>query len=714
MATFRALLDSQVAHEHTGPDGCPACVQLLHQATELYHGNFLAGLAIPDSPPFEEWHHSQQEQLHIQTLDSLSLLADLYAAGGADAQAQQCARRQLQLEPWREIAHQQLMRALARSSQRAAAIGQYRACHQILEAELGIAPDATTIALYEQIRNDRLARQPGGQAPPAAASPDPAWHGVPETGPLYGRAAELARLQGWLAHDRARVVAVLGMGGIGKTALAAAAAGAAGAHYDAVIWHSLLNAPPLSDILRATLQALLGHPQPALPASLDEQLALLLAELRRRRCLLVVDNLESILDSRQAGAYRAGCERPNKLAGLEADALGVHSLRLAGLDPAAAQALIEARGLPGQAVAAGALAAHYSGNPLALKLVAQTVRELFGGDINAFLATEAPIFGAIRAVLDQQFARLSDLEREILTWLAIEREPTSMPALRANLVDAGTPRDFVEALRALQRRSLLEQAGSAPDASPAAPPIRPPEQGAGAAFFLQHVIMEHATDRLVEEVCREIADGRPDLLNRHALFKAHARAYVRQSQERRILQPIAERLVARLGQAGLEAQLRHLLATLRSHAVRTPGYAADNILNLLLHLGVDLRGYDFSQFSVWQAYLRGAALPEVNFSQADLAGSVFSDSFGSVYAVALSPDGERVAAGTASGEIRMWQVADGQPYLTLQGHTGTVWSVCFSPDGRILASVGDDQTVRLWDVATGQRLATLLGHSAVI
>ncbi len=55
----------------------------------------------------------------------------------------------------------------------------------------------------------------------------------------------------------------------------------------------------------------------------------------------------------------------------------------------------------------------YSGNPLALRLVAQTVREVFDGDIRAFLKAEAPIFDDIGAVLNQQVARLSALEREL-------------------------------------------------------------------------------------------------------------------------------------------------------------------------------------------------------------------------------------------------------------------------------------------------------------
>ena len=98
------------------------------------------------------------------------------------------------------------------------------------------------------------------------------------------------------------------MGGVGKTALAATAVHAVAAHFEIVIWRSLLNAPPLDEILSAALQLVSGHSLPDVPASLDEQLALLLDYLQRRRCLLILDNMESILQPDQPGVARPGYE----------------------------------------------------------------------------------------------------------------------------------------------------------------------------------------------------------------------------------------------------------------------------------------------------------------------------------------------------------------------------------------------------------------------
>jgi hypothetical protein len=97
----------------------------------------------------------------------------------------------------------------------------------------------------------------------------------------------------------------------------------------------------------------------------------------------------------------------------------------------------------------------YSGNPLALKLVARTIQEIFDGDLAAFLSDEAPMFDDIRTVLGQQFQRLSPLERDIVIWLAIERENTSLHDLAENLLVSPSRRDLLEGLRSLQRRSLF-------------------------------------------------------------------------------------------------------------------------------------------------------------------------------------------------------------------------------------------------------------------
>src|SRR4051794_41007558 len=98
---FTELLAACAQHPHRHPETCRSCAQRLQQAVDLYHGDFLAAFFLADSAAFEEWMLVKRQRLHQQALAGLTQLASYHERRGAYAHAQQLARRQLELDPWR-------------------------------------------------------------------------------------------------------------------------------------------------------------------------------------------------------------------------------------------------------------------------------------------------------------------------------------------------------------------------------------------------------------------------------------------------------------------------------------------------------------------------------------------------------------------------------------------------------------------------------------
>jgi DNA-binding XRE family transcriptional regulator len=140
------------------------------------------------------------------------------------------------------------------------------------------------------------------------------WGEAPHPEQLYGRNQELAALSHWMIKDSCRFVAILGMGGIGKTSLAATVVEQVLAHYDCVFWRSLHNTPPFKQVLQECLQLVSPQQHIVFPEGTDNSISLLIEPFRLCRCLFVLDNVESILQGRgPAGVYRDGYEGYGRL-----------------------------------------------------------------------------------------------------------------------------------------------------------------------------------------------------------------------------------------------------------------------------------------------------------------------------------------------------------------------------------------------------------------
>ena len=173
--------------------------------------------------------------------------------------------------------------------------------------------------LLEKQRDSSAAPAPLPHSPPVDAEPPKPgplvdWGDAPEGPSFYGRESELALLTDWLLEQHCRVVSILGMGGIGKSALAVTLMHRVADQFDAVIWRSLRDAPPCEPLLDELLRILAGEPLTIVLDSLERRLTLLFEYLRTRRVLLVLDNLESVMEEAEgSGRMLPGYEGYGRL-----------------------------------------------------------------------------------------------------------------------------------------------------------------------------------------------------------------------------------------------------------------------------------------------------------------------------------------------------------------------------------------------------------------
>ena len=421
----------------------------LDAAVAHYAGELLPGFTC-DSLEFETWLRLERERLHQLALEALFEAAQDHLAAGRLDKAQAHARRQLALEPWREPAHRQLMRAFALTGDRAAALAQYETCRALLADELSVEPAPETAALREAIA--------AGRYGPVATNetirpPQPRRHNLPaDMTPFLGREIELAAIGRLLTHERQRLVTIVGPGGMGKTRLALAVGAALLPEYeDGVYFVDLAPLAHATDIPQAIAVAV-GYQAPDRLAALEPQL---LAALNQRQLLLILDNFEHVLDGATlVSAMLLACPRLSVLATSRErlHLTGESRYELGGLDfpgdvsaevalaYTAVQLFVESgrRARPGFTLTADNVAdvvhicRQVQGMPLALVLAAAWLELLSPAEIAAEIARGLDFLAAelgdlpvrqrsMHAVFDCTWQMLSPEERAVVATLSVFR-----------------------------------------------------------------------------------------------------------------------------------------------------------------------------------------------------------------------------------------------------------------------------------------------------
>jgi DNA-binding CsgD family transcriptional regulator len=328
---------------------------------------------------------------------------------------------------------------------------------------------------------------------------------------FYGRQEQLETLQKWVLQEQCRLVSIIGLADIGKTYLAAKLTHQIKDKFDCVVWKSLHRTPPLHEFLEEIL--LLFVNKKSLPEDTSSRMTLFMDCLRQYRCLIVFDEVERILrGSDRFGRYqeafedygillrRIGSEQhqsclvltswenPLDVHKLQGATNPVRSVQLSGLTHEEAREILENEGLGGEEEWEW-LIETYRGHPLNLKLIAQTIQELFEGDVAAFKEFNTLLIGNTPMPLQEHFQRLSPLERRVVEYLAteMEGEAVSFPELLKGLKSPplGTS-ELIEALESLKQRSLVE----------------PAKTGSGSSkqmqFCLQPIVKKYIQTELAE------------------------------------------------------------------------------------------------------------------------------------------------------------------------------------------------------------------------
>ncbi|MEM7801157.1 MAG: NB-ARC domain-containing protein, partial [Chloroflexota bacterium] len=701
------------------------------QTVTLYRGEFLSGFYLNDAPRFNEWVTVERERLHRKISFQIKSLCEGLFEEKMWELGSEVAQHWTLLDEFDEEASQWLIRFLGTIGKITEARLEFERLEAAFNHELKITPSEETWQLFEQViaeaKRRSVTRNPETNT---TNTPIPFirkdWGEAPKVSQFVGRKAEINQLSHWILEESARIITILGIGGQGKSALAIAISQHLSPQFETVFWRSLVNAPPLNLILKAYIHFL--NPEATLGSnSVSDQLTTLRQQLEHGRHLLILDNLETILDKEDTGQFKepyadyeqlftligsthhqnvllvTSREAPFILHKLSQTYGTIYQLPLSGLNAEVTLSMLqqESTALDLTPQLAQMLTQRYSGNPLALKLVAKTIEDYYFGDIDRYLADNGAIFEDIRKVLDQQFNRLSALEQEILLWLAIRREATTPTDLDPLILTHLRPGELIKGMQRLQRRSLLEREAN--------------------GFILQNVVTEYLTDHLITQIGSEAWDYRFAYLNRYSLILVEAKEYVRQSQERIFLGGVGQEISKKVRtQADLKTYIATLLEQARRDEVLSTGYLAGNLLNLLVHLKVELNGLNFSELHLRQIYLRNVWANSVDFSYVKLKNAVFNDTFGLIFSMAYRPDGKVLAIGTKEGDIYFWKLRQNSPTSLIKRFVQhpndpdntslpaqVVRTVTFSPDGSLVAAGTYNYSVRIWDYQQGIILHTL-------
>jgi NB-ARC domain len=342
---------------------------------------------------------------------------------------------------------------------------------------------------------------------------------------FYGRKVETNQLERWILDDHCRLIGIFGMMGIGKSTLVLNTIPNLYSKFEFCTWRSLGEYQSINDLITHILNSLASE-QLELPTNTEDLTEILMSFLSAHRCLILLDGMEHILSPKNppknnleamkyahfwqkiATINHQSCiivtsrEKTTEIAMMTGDHLPVREMEIKAIDIDSAEELFRDKGLIGSREETLNLLKNYGGNPLFLKIVASTIKDLFDGNISEFLAQNTLIYGDVANILDQQFEQLSAIEKKVLYWLALHHRLVPLYGLREQLIPGMSKRQQIEAYEKLQRRSLITKTATIWTTTP--------------------ILREYILEKLTEQVCEEMSSKDLAVLLTNKIISSHS------------------------------------------------------------------------------------------------------------------------------------------------------------------------------------------------
>ena len=310
---------------------------------------------------------------------------------------------------------------------------------------------------------------------------------MPELGDFFDRTSELQTLTTWILQQNCRLITLIGRLGIGKTSLAVQLVQQIKDEFEYTVWCTLDEFPTI-DKFQSNLRQLFSNSEKQDSSPTNQKRLPLIKYLQNHRCLIVLDDVQNLFCSGEsAGKYKPeyeeyrslfkeieklshqscflliGWEQPREVTQFKNQNTPIRTLQLKGLDIAAGREILRDCGLE-EIDNSEALIHRYEGNPLWLKSVANLIQELGIGVTELLLDDTILLPEDLKDVLQQQYDRTSELEKQVMSVLAKENQPVNL----AKLLEKGqiSSSDLLNALQSLSRRCLIEKEGSLYTLSP--------------------------------------------------------------------------------------------------------------------------------------------------------------------------------------------------------------------------------------------------------